>query len=383
MLLSLIKNDKIKLRYIPLFFSFLLVINGLMSILLGTYPYFRDVLSLPHAEFIAQFITMSTPLKFNVAVLIVFGYLLLLTGRGIYRRLRFFWALALLMLFILLSNSFMIHGFSNLLTWFYLIEMLALVACYQIFDQQTKLFTLSYSQFIVIVSFVLALLYGVIGSYMLKDEFNDLKSLTDALYFTIETFSTVGYGDITPVTQNAKLFVVSMIFVGLGAFATILTYVIGALSDRIQDLFKTLNKGKKYMKNHVIICGYNTLTQIIINQCQKNETPFLIVEDNTHDPLLQELDQFVVKGNASNEVILEKANIDKARSVILAYEKDADNILALLTVAELSKEKNINDVKVITRINQKSNIRKAKNLGAQFIISPLVMAASEMMQKAL
>ncbi|MCF6765548.1 NAD-binding protein [Thiotrichales bacterium 19S3-7] len=383
MLLNWIKSDKIKLRYIPLFFACLLVTNGLMSILIGIYPYLKEALSLPHSTFLANFISMSTPLKFNVAVLIIFGYLLLLTGRGIYRRLRFFWALALLMLFILLSNSYMIHGLDSMLSCFYLIELLALLFCFQLFDQQTNLFKLSYSQFIVIVSFALALLYGVIGSYMLKDEFNDLKSMTDALYFTIETFSTVGYGDITPVTQDAKLFVVSMIFVGLGAFATILTYVIGALSSRIQDLFKTLNKGKKHMKNHIIICGYNVLTQIIINQCQKDETPFLIVEENIDDPLLQELDQFVVKGNASVEVILEKASIDKARSIILAYEKDADNILALLTVADLLKEKNLNTLKVITRINQKSNIRKAKSLGAQSIISPLVMAASEMMQKAL
>ncbi|MCF6807814.1 NAD-binding protein [Thiotrichales bacterium 19S9-12] len=377
------REHHVKTHYIPLFFACLLVLNGLLSIFVGVYPYFKDALNAEHSEFISKFLLVSTSLKVNTIVLIIFGYLLLLTGRGIFRRQRFFWYLAIVMLSILFANNAVIGAFDSPLTWFYFIEVITLLLCYRVFDERSRAIQITYSQFIILISFVFALLYGIVGSYILRDEFNNLKTLTDATYFTIVTFSTVGYGDITPITYNAKLFVISMIFIGLGAFATILTYVVGAFVSRVQDLFNSLNKGKKYMKNHVIICGYNNLTQIIIKRYQKDETPYLIIEDKANDdPLLQELDGHLMRGNASDEAILDRANILKARSIILAYEKDAENILALLTVSEVFKDHNLSDIKIIIRVNQKANISKAKSLGAQHIISPMVMAADKIMEQA-
>ncbi len=75
--------------------------------------------------------------------------------------------------------------------------------------------------------------------------FKAIKDWPDALYFTVVTYSTVGYGDITPLTEEARLFVVSMIFIGLGAFAGILTFIVGSLVNRIQNLLNVFNKGKK------------------------------------------------------------------------------------------------------------------------------------------
>ena len=127
---------------------------------------------------------------------------------------------------------------------FYFIEIIGLIISWSVFDKRAKGLRLTYAQLIVIISFVLILMCGVIGSYILKDQFSGINDWTDAIYFTIVTYSTVGYGDIVPHSESAKLFVMSMIFVGLGTFAAMLTFIVGAFVNRIQNILQTFNKGK-------------------------------------------------------------------------------------------------------------------------------------------
>ncbi|ORU22119.1 potassium channel protein, partial [Francisella tularensis subsp. holarctica] len=96
---------------------------------------------------------------------------------------------------------------------------------------------LSFYQF-VIVTFLLAISYSVLGLYYLRDEFDGIKNISDAVYFTIVTFSTVSYGDIHPITEEAKLFTISIMIVGIGLFATIITVLAGSIINKVTDKFK-------------------------------------------------------------------------------------------------------------------------------------------------
>ena len=82
--------------------------------------------------------------------------------------------------------------------------------------------------------------YGVLGSYVLGADFTPkLTNIIDAVYFAVVTMATVGYGDITPRTAEARLFCVSLIVLGLVVFATSLTAIIGPLIDnRMKKLLK-------------------------------------------------------------------------------------------------------------------------------------------------
>ncbi|MDE4949247.1 ion channel, partial [Francisella tularensis subsp. holarctica] len=77
----------------------------------------------------------------------------------------------------------------------------------------------------------------------------------DAVYFTIVTFSTVIYCYIHPITEEAKLFTISFMIVGIGLFATIITVLSGSIINKVTDKFKQKNV-VSYMKDHMIICGY-------------------------------------------------------------------------------------------------------------------------------
>ncbi|WP_192484023.1 MULTISPECIES: NAD-binding protein [Cysteiniphilum] len=378
-------KEKLMRFSIPLFLAILLFLNGVFAILIGVFPFIEAAIHDEGVQFVNHIIAGQGFKEFNTVISCFIGYLMLLIGRGIYRRLRFFWILALLMLITLFLTNIFVYNRSGFLTWFYFVEIIGLAISWKVFNVRSKTIKLSYAQFIVILSFILAFLYGVIGAYLLRDQFNSIKDWPDAIYFTVVTYSTVGYGDITPITDEARLFVVSMIFIGLGAFAAVLTFIVSAFIDRLQNLFQTFNKGKKHMKDHVIICGLNDLTHIIINELQQQNKSFLII-DSEHSETADsaELKSLTLHGNANDPDILDKASITDAHAVIIAYEKDADNIITLLSINEfLNNHKPSKAAKITIRINQKNNINKAKSLGAAEVISPLVMAANAMLDSSL
>ena len=97
---------------------------------------------------------------------------------------------------------------------------------------------LSFYQFVVAITFLLAISYSLLGLYYLRDEFDGIKNISDAVYFTIVTFSTVGYGDIHLITEEAKLFTISIMIVGIGLFATIITVLASSIINKVTDKFK-------------------------------------------------------------------------------------------------------------------------------------------------
>ena len=291
--------------HIPLFFAILLFLNGIFAILIGVFPFIEAAIHDEGVQFVNQIISGQSFKEFNTVISCFIGYLMLLISRGIYRRLRFFWGLALFMLITLFLTNIFIYSRSGFLTWFYFVEILGLAVSWKVFNVHSKTFKLSYTQFIVILSFIFAVLYGVIGSYLLRDQFNGIKDWSDAIYFTVVTYSTVGYGDITPISDEARLFAVSMIFIGLGAFAAILTFIVSTFVDRLQNLFQTFNKRKKNMKDHIVVCGLNDLTHIVINELQQQAKNFLIIDsEHNENTDTAELKEFTLHGNANDPDIL-------------------------------------------------------------------------------
>jgi voltage-gated potassium channel len=362
--------------WVPLFFSILLFLNGVIAIVIAIIPFLNEAFSTSdEGHFFFFLIKNQTNAKVNTMLFLIAGYVLLLIGRGIYRRLRISWCLALLLLIILLINNLFILSRVSYLSWVYAIEIFGLLICYKCFNEKASKFLLTYTQMIVAISFILIFLYGVVGSYILRSQFVGINSWVDAIYFTIVTYSTVGYGDIYPNTENARLFVMTMIFVGLGAFAAMLTFLVGTFVNRIQHLLQSFNRGIKKMKNHTVICGLNNLTLSVVSEFDSAHNDYIITDSKSN--FSQEdnnTQKTIIYGDVSRTSFLHKLHVNEAKSIIIAYEKDAYNILALLSIkAFLSNKK----VKIITRINDRDNIDKAYKLGSDEVVSPLVMATDK------
>lgn len=215
----------------------------------------------------------------------------------------------------------------------------------------------------IFVVFALLLILGTLG-YMIL-----LKvSLVDALYMTVITISTVGFGEVGTTSELSELFSVLMIFLGVGVVGYAFTTVVAMLVEgRLVDLWKGSKMDKKIsaLDEHYIICGSGELADVIIDKFIKEGLDFLVITDNRADlDDYSHNDILVIEGQATEEKVLEKAGIPKAKGLIAALSSEVDNIVTVLTARHLNK-----DIYIIANSTSQSGSHKLMKVGANKTMS--------------
>lgn len=215
----------------------------------------------------------------------------------------------------------------------------------------------------IFVVFALLLILGTLG-YMIL-----LKvSLVDALYMTVITISTVGFGEVGTTSELSELFSVLMIFLGVGVVGYAFTTVVAMLVEgKLVDIWKGSKMDKKIsaLDEHYIICGSGELADVIIDKFIKEGLDFLVITDDRAD-----LDDYshhnilVIEGQATEEKVLEKAGIPKAKGLIAALSSEVDNIVTVLTARHLNK-----DIYIIANSTSQSGSHKLMKVGANKTMS--------------
>jgi voltage-gated potassium channel len=221
--------------------------------------------------------------------------------------------------------------------------------------------------------------YGTVGAYALRDEFVGIDTLTDAFYFTIVTGSTVGYGDITPRTESARLFGVSVLLVSVASFAVALGVLLTpAIEARFaRALGRMTDTDLDRLHDHVLVLGYGDLTESVLGEL--GDASFLVVApagDRVRDLREREVD--VLPGDPSDEGTLRRAGVDRARAVVVATEDDAEDALAILTARQLSPE-----VRIVAAATNRANVAKLKRAGADTVVSPATIGGRLLVRSAL
>ncbi|HBM15338.1 MAG TPA: hypothetical protein DD381_03190 [Lentisphaeria bacterium] len=315
---------------------------------------------------------------------VIIGFILAIwqffNGVGIYRRKKKAVYSTILLLFLssikyLVFNSFPQVVFLNVFFFVFL------VIAWNSFEKDNSEKMKNYQEFVACIAVVLALIYGVAGSYMLKKHYVGIDSILDAVYYTVITYSTVGYGDIFPKNAEAKLFTITMVLMGLGAGATAVSFIIGPkIESKVKGIFKIMGNMNN-MKDHVILCGFSELSKAVVKQLKMHQIPYVII-DNTSELINAQQDEeyIIYRGMISSIKTFQDVNIKKAKAVIIAFERDPENVLATLTVKEaLENLKNADKIKVITRIENEHNLEKARKIGVHDIISPSTLAAKSIL----
>ncbi len=215
----------------------------------------------------------------------------------------------------------------------------------------------------IFVVFALLLIFGTLG-YMIL-----LKvSLVDALYMTVITISTVGFGEVGTTSDLSKLFSIIMIFLGVGVVGYAFTTVEAILVEgRLVDLWKGSKMDKKIsaLDEHYIICGSGELADVIIDKFIKEGLDFLVITDERADlDDYSHHDILVIEGQATEEEVLEKAGISRAKGLIAALPSEVDNIVTVLTARNLNK-----DIYIIANSTSKSGSQKLMKVGANKTMS--------------
>jgi voltage-gated potassium channel len=209
---------------------------------------------------------------------------------------------------------------------------------------------------------VIVITFGTLG-YMIIEDWD----LLDALYMTITTLTTVGYGEIHPLSTEGRLFTIILILVGVG---TVL-YALSAgakvlLEGELQELFgrKRLEKKIKGIKDHYIICGFGRMGRIICRELREEKAPFVVIEKNPTD-MTDDDSTLMLVGDATNDDILKEAGIERAKGLISVLPTDAENLYVVLSSRGLNPS-----LFIVARASEESSESKLMRAGANRVVSP-------------
>ena len=356
-------------KWVPILIALALIIDGALTVLLSI----LDIIG-PRIGYDFSYLKRDLVIGYHLHVLwvqILICYLFLILAKGIYERKRISWAIALLLEAFLVGIGSYLYGINTMLVY-HIVLFIILIASYKMFSVKFAGFHLSYYQWIVLITFVLTIIYGVCGSYLLREQFIGLKDWSDALYFTVGIYSTVG-SNVIPESPDAKWFTISMIVFGLGTFATALTAIIlPIMEERIKNVI-TLMQHVKHLQNHTIVCGYNSISKTFIKQLIKAKKPYIVVADNELSPS----DGInAINGKIYHEEILTSISIKTAKRIISLYDNDSENILTGITAKAIA-DRNKHALEIVLRIDNEENIEKATDLGANKVVSPSISIAAE------
>ena len=213
------------------------------------------------------------------------------------------------------------------------------------------------------------LTYGTLGAYLLGSGFKpNITNLTTGFYFTIITLSTVGYGDIIPETTETRMFVLSLLVVGLSIFATVFASTLGPIiSGELALIFNP--KGKKLkLVDHVILVGEGAIAKNTAEELIERDILFVqVIADNSEAP---EHQCPIVRGDSSEDTVLKEAGIEKARLVIAARDDDVENAFISLAAKDLNPE-----IRVLAVAGSARSIRRMKLARADLVFAPVAVGS--------
>ena len=293
----------------------------------------------------------------------ILGIGLVLVGFPLLRRLAAAWSFAVILLLVTLGiNLAQQHwGESLILPGVMLVAMLALR---HHFNRQTQL--ANYAISLTGVFSILA--YGTFGGYLLGNGFKPaIHDLTTSFYFTIITISTVGYGDITPITSETRLFVVSLLVVGLSVFATAVASVLGpAITKKLGHILYP-EGGRMKLENHIILAGEGSIAVNTARELENRKISFIRIR-SAGGTLSPEENEII--GDPTDEAVQQKAGIQKANMVIAAGDNDSDNAFITLLAKDLNP-----GVRVLAVANAINAIGRLKLARADLVFAPAAVGS--------
>lgn len=193
-------------------------------------------------------------------------------------------------------------------------------------------------------------------------------TLIDALYYATVTITTTGYGDMTPMAQHSRLINAVVITPLRIVFLVLLVgTTIEVLANQGTRVIRD-RQWRRTMRNHVVVIGYGTKGRSAVNTMRRHGTPtdrIVVIDTN---PLAVEeanLDGIAAfHGDGTRRPLLRRAEISKAREVIICLDRDDASILTTLTVRQLNPQAGI-----VVSVRQHENVPLVKQSGATSVVT--------------
>ena len=208
-----------------------------------------------------------------------------------------------------------------------------------------------------------------VAIYVFEEKANEnINSLFDALYWALITISSVGYGDISPVTPEGRVVSMLIIISGIAMISFVTSVIVSAFSEKLSELkegriVEEINKNE----NFIIICGYGQMSRMFLREEEIRASAYVIIEkDKSRVEMGIKEGYNIIHDDASRHDVISKFNIAHAKITLLALTgSDIDNIYITLNVKALSRK-----IKVIARATNERMGKKATLAGADHVVLP-------------
>jgi voltage-gated potassium channel len=199
----------------------------------------------------------------------------------------------------------------------------------------------------------------------------------DALYMTVTTLTTVGYGEIHPLDRIGRIYNMVLILTGMG----VMLYIVGSLARVVieGELQAVLGRRKlikhiKRLKNHYILCGFGRIGEIIARQLKERGVSLVVVENAPALlPRLEASGFYFINGDATRDEFLLEAGIERAKGLVAVVGSDASNVYIVLTARSLNPQ-----LLIVARGEEPGSEQKLLRAGADKVESPYYMGGQKM-----
>lgn len=219
---------------------------------------------------------------------------------------------------------------------------------------------------------VLTLITGTLGLV-----WTEHLSFWQAFYLTVETITTVGYGDIKVHSIAGHIFLIFLMLGGVGVALYFASFMMAfVIEGQLADVYgrRKMNKRIAELHDHVIVCGAGRVGKQVILRLRKEGVSYIIIEQK--EELVKELindGYLALEGDASQDDILKKVHIERAKGLVTAMPDDALNVFVTLTAKGMNP-----GIHVVARMDKLESEKKLLRAGADKVISPAILGGSRM-----
>jgi len=228
--------------------------------------------------------------------------------------------------------------------------------------------------YILLLLLVIVIVGGTIGYDIIWTETD--SNIIDALYMTIITITTVGYAEVFPLDTTGRIFTMIIGVLGIGS----LFYLLSIFMENLFT-YQLLNiRGKKKVQkrldklsNHIIVVGYGRVGELATKELVDRKIEFVIIDKEIPDELKSIKNVISIEGDATDDTVLSLANIEEAKSLIVATADASTNLFIVLSARELNDK-----VFIISRSDNSLLEKKLLRAGADRTLNPYSAGGQKM-----
>ena len=223
-----------------------------------------------------------------------------------------------------------------------------------------------------IIALAAAIVFGTVGFHLIER-----WTLADSLYVTVQTLTTVGYGDIPPHTATGRAFAVVVMLIGVAGVALFVSTIVqSVVQSELISTFgqRRLSKKMSKLRDHYIICGSGRVGSHLVRDLLAANESFVVIEnDQQRAAEFSQRGVNVIVGDATLEESLRDVGVEHARGLAACLPNDADNVYVVLTARDLNP-----NLRIVARAAEEQAEAKLLRAGANHVVAPTIIGGHRM-----